>query len=126
MSNMDLKTQRNLDRFMELIGVFGVRADDCIELIRDNERLFIEQKSEHVLFSVGLAIEATRIQKAQLWAMERLNIERTFGLLVRCFRLGDILVCSVSIPHAVFSGDALYPLYQYLSRLLTRASRGVW
>jgi len=121
---MDLKTQRNLDRFMELLGVFGVRADDHIEIERENERLFFEQKSEHILFSIAVSIDVNFIAQAQLWLMARLNLERTFGLPVRCFRLGALLVCSVACPNSTFSGDSLYPLYQYLSRMLAEAAKG--
>ncbi len=108
---------------MELLGIHGVVTDEYLELSKENERLFFEQKENHVLFSVASPIESNLIQQAQMWVMPRLNLERTHGLPVRCFCLRELLVCSVSIPQEKFSGDTLYPLYQYLHRLLKQSIR---
>ncbi|MGF1740034.1 hypothetical protein L4C34_02930 [Vibrio profundum] len=108
---------------MELLGIEDVIADEYLELSRENECLFFEQKANHVLFSVASPIESDLIQKAQMWIMPRLNLERTYGLPIRCFCLRELLVCSVSIPQEKFSGDSLYPLYQYLHRLLNKCVR---
>ncbi|WP_108651905.1 type III secretion system chaperone family protein [Dongshaea marina] len=120
---MDLKTQRNLDRFLELLGVSGIRPDEHLELTRGSERLFFEVKQSRLLFSIAMDMDLQSLYRAQRWMLERLPPQRTLGLPTRCYQLGKQLVCSVGIPVEQFNGDKLFSLYQLLSRLLQKSLR---
>ena len=109
---MDLKTFKNIEHFLFLIGASNYQIEDKMELVLKETVIYLELSKNEIIFTIGNKLDHPRGELCYEYLLKQIVLEKYYGLPALCMYLGSLLTCTFRLPESFICSNFFIDIYK--------------